>query len=65
MQFLTKKQNEVLWKKQLIVELRNKGLTFDKINDELNEQLKEKGLKLVKTDYAKVVYNIMKRNGEI
>lgn len=63
MQYLTKKQQEVLFKKQRIVELRKQGLTFEKINEQLNAELKEKGLKEVGPEYAKVVYNKMQRNG--
>ncbi|MFB7641385.1 peptide ABC transporter substrate-binding protein [Peribacillus butanolivorans] len=65
MKYLSKTQQEVVMKKQLIVELRSLGLTFEQITEQLNEQLKAKGLKEVCSEYPKVVYNNMKRQGEL
>lgn len=65
MKCLSKTQQEVIMKKQFIIELRNSGLTFEQITEQLNEQLKAKGLKEVCSEYSKVVYNNMKRQGKL
>jgi hypothetical protein len=49
---LTEKQKEMIWKKQRIVELANQGFTRRQIHEQLNNELKEKGLKEVSLPYV-------------
>lgn len=46
MEFLmTEKQKQVYWKKKRLVELKLEGLTHKQVREQLNEELRDKGLK--------------------
>lgn len=46
MEFLiTEKQKQVYWKKKRLIELKLQGLNNKQVREQLNEELREKGLK--------------------
>lgn len=57
MELLTTKQQEVLWKKERMIELKDEGLNYPKIQQKLNEELKEKGLKEISLSWVKVNFH--------
>ncbi|UZJ79432.1 peptide ABC transporter substrate-binding protein [Fictibacillus sp. KU28468] len=66
MEYLTKRQKEVLWKKEFVVRLRDvEGLTFEQIDKKLNEELKKQNLKEISNHYSKVTYNNLKRGNKV
>ncbi|HFJ9437071.1 TPA: peptide ABC transporter substrate-binding protein [Bacillus albus] len=58
MEFLmTEKQKQVYWKKKRLVELKLKGLTHKQVHEQLNEELRKKGLKEISLSYVKVYWS--------
>ncbi|WP_255257366.1 MULTISPECIES: peptide ABC transporter substrate-binding protein [Bacillus cereus group] len=58
MEFLmTEKQKQVYWKKKRLVELKLEGLTHKQVREQLNEELRDKGLKEISLSYVKVYWN--------
>ncbi|AFU12630.1 peptide ABC transporter substrate-binding protein [Bacillus wiedmannii] len=58
MEFLmTEKQKQVYWKKKRLVELKLEGLTHKQVREQLNEELRDKGLKEISLSYVKVYWS--------
>ncbi|PEC11002.1 peptide ABC transporter substrate-binding protein [Bacillus cereus] len=58
MEFLmTEKQQQVYWKKKRLVELKLEGLTHKQVREQLNEELRDKGLKEISLSYVKVYWS--------
>lgn len=58
MEFLmTEKQKQFYWKKKRLVELKLQGLTHKQVREQLNEELREKGIKEVSLSYVKVYWH--------
>ncbi|UYY98723.1 peptide ABC transporter substrate-binding protein [Peribacillus frigoritolerans] len=56
---LTERQQNVLWKKERIIELANEGLTRKQIHKQLNLELIEKGQKQVGGQYIYKYTNLL------
>ncbi|HDX9498490.1 TPA: peptide ABC transporter substrate-binding protein [Bacillus thuringiensis] len=58
MEFLmTEKQKQVYWKKKRLVELKLEGLTHKQVREQLNEELRDKGLIEISLSYVKVYWS--------
>ncbi|MDA2731364.1 peptide ABC transporter substrate-binding protein [Bacillus cereus] len=54
---MTEKQKQVYWKKKRLVELKLEGLTHKQVREQLNEELRDKGLKEISLSYVKVYWS--------
>lgn len=54
---MTEKQKQVYWKKKRLVELKFEGLTHKQVREQLNEELRDKGLKEISLSYVKVYWS--------
>ncbi|PEA56349.1 peptide ABC transporter substrate-binding protein [Bacillus pseudomycoides] len=58
MEFLmTEKQKQIYWKKKRLIELKLQGLTHKEVHEQLNEELRKKGLKEISISYVKVYWS--------
>lgn len=54
---MTEKQKQVYWKKKRLVELKLQGLTHKQVREQLNEEIRDKGLKEISLSYVKVYWS--------